>query len=151
MMRTILAGIACLALAACGTNAPKSDSLTTTTGVTAAQTTTTAPALTTITAPAPKVLRYPSGDPVMAGFPLIVHVDSIDSRVASWFQEQLVDGQVVALAPGVYTPFNPVIKDLADYLSGPVDGDCLIREKFFPSAGGSCWNGVQAGSAEPPQ
>lgn len=151
MMRTVLTGIACVALAACGTNSPESDGRTTTTGITAAETTTTSPAQTLTTTPTPTVLRYPSSDPVIAGYPLVVHADSIDSRVASWFQGKLVDGQVVALAPGVYTPFNPVIKNLADYLSGPVEGDCLVREKFFPAAGGACWNGVQSGSAEPPQ
>lgn len=88
---------------------------------------------------------------MLAGYPLIVNVSSIDRRVASWYQDKLVEDQVVALAPGVYAPFNPAINDLADYLGGPSDGDCLIRDKFFPSTGGTCWNGVQAGSEEPPQ
>lgn len=111
---------------------------------------------TTITTPTPTtttttttVFTYPSGDPVLAGYPLIVPVGTIDERVASWFDGKLVDGQVVALAPGVYTPFNPVIPGLTDYLDVPNDGDCAVRGQFFPNSGGACWEGVQAGSAEP--
>ncbi|WP_154814574.1 hypothetical protein [Actinophytocola xinjiangensis] len=92
---------------------------------------------------------YPSGDPVLPGYPLIVPVGTIDRRLVSWFEGQLIDGQVVALAPGVYTPFNPVVPDLVDYLVGPSSGDCAVREKFFPESGGACWDGVQRGSAEP--
>jgi ABC-type Fe3+-hydroxamate transport system substrate-binding protein len=95
------------------------------------------------------LLVYPSGDPVLPGYPLIVPVSTIDKRVASWFEGKLVDGQVVALAPGVYTPFNPVIPELTDYLDGPNEGDCVVRGQFFPNSGGACWDGVQAGSAEP--
>jgi ABC-type Fe3+-hydroxamate transport system substrate-binding protein len=109
-------------------------------------TTTTTPVPTTTTT---TVFMYPSGDPVLPGYPLIVSVDTIDRRVASWFEDKLVDGQVVALAPGVYTPFNPVVPDLADYLDGPSDGDCAVRGQFFPNSGGACWEGVQAGSTEP--
>ena len=42
----------------------------------------------------------PSGDPVFPGYPLIVDVGTIDSRVANSFEGSLVNGQVVALAPG---------------------------------------------------
>lgn len=109
---------------------------------------------TTTTMPVPPtttttILMYPSGDPVLPGYPLIVPVGAIDTRVASWFEGQLVDGQVVALAPGVYTPFNPVVSDLTNYLDGPNNGDCVVRSQFFPNSGGACWDGVQAGSAEP--
>jgi hypothetical protein len=91
-----------------------------------------------------------NGDPVFAGYPLIVDVGTIDSRVANSFEGELVDGQVVALAPGVYTPFNPDVPNLISYLNGPNAGDCVMRDQFFPNSGGSCWEGVQAGSAEPP-
>lgn len=93
---------------------------------------------------------YPSGDPVMAGYPLKVSIDSLDRRVASWLQDSAYEGQVVAVAPGVYTAYSPVEPDLNQYLNGPVDGDCTVRTKFFPGSGGSCWNGVQPGSEEPP-
>lgn len=92
---------------------------------------------------------YPSGDPVLPGYPLIVPVATIDGRVASWFGDKLVNGQVVALAPGVYTPFNPVVPAPTDYLDGPNSGDCIVRSQFFPDSGGACWEGVQAGTAEP--
>jgi hypothetical protein len=118
-----------------------------------AETTTTMPAspasTTSTTMTTTRVLLYPSGDPVLPGYPMIVLVDTIDERVASWFDGGLVNGQVVALAPGVYTPFNPVVPDLADYFDGPNSGDCVVRGQFFPDNGGACWEGVQAGSAEP--
>ena len=86
----------------------------------------------------------------MAGYPMKVSIASLDYRVASWLQDSAHEGQVVAVAPGVYTAYSPVEPDLNQYLTGPVDGDCTVRTKFFPGAGGSCWNGVQPGSEEPP-
>lgn len=97
----------------------------------------------------PPVVTMPSGAPVFPGYPLVVDVSTLDYRVASWFEGQLVDGQVVALAPGVYTPYNPAVPDLLSYLTGPNDGDCVVREQFFPNAGGACWSGVLPGAAEP--
>jgi hypothetical protein len=76
-----------------------------------------APPVTTTT-----VFMYPSGDPVLPGYPLIVPVGTIDDRVASWFEA---------------------------YLDGPNSGDCIVRSQFFPNTGGACWEGVQTGSAEP--
>jgi hypothetical protein len=125
----------------------RTETTVTTTASASVETTTTAtpvPPTTTTTR-----FAYPSGDPVLPGYPLIVSVGTIDRRVASWFEGKLVDGQVVALAPGVYTPFNPVVPDLTNYLDGPNDGDCVVRSQFFPNTGGACWDGVQAGSAEP--
>jgi hypothetical protein len=90
----------------------------------------------------------PNGDPVFPGYPKIVPAASIDRRVQSWFEGETVDGQVVALAPGVYTPYNPNVPDLNQYLDGPNEGDCAMRDKYFPNTGGACWDGVQAGSAE---
>lgn len=113
---------------------------------TTSPTSTEAEVSTTTTAP---VLRYPSGEPVFAGYPLIVPVASIDRRVASAYEGELSDGRVVALAPGVYTPFNPAVPDLAEYLRGPSDGDCAVWHHYFPETGGECWNGVQRGTAEP--
>jgi hypothetical protein len=92
---------------------------------------------------------YPSGDPVFAGYPLIVPVSSIDNRVASWFEGKLIDGQVVALAPGVYAPYNPAVPDLGAYLEEGGDGDCVVWHRYFPDSGGVCWDGVQRGSSEP--
>jgi hypothetical protein len=81
---------------------------------------------------------------------LLVPVDSLDYRVASWMENKASNGQVVAVAPGVYTGYSPVEPDLAEYLDTPNSGDCIVRKKFFPSSGGACWDGVQPGSAEPP-
>lgn len=94
-------------------------------------------------------LFMPNGDPVFPGYPLIVDISTLDRRIRNWLEDKVVDGQVVALAPGVYTPFNPNVPDLAGYLSGPSSGDCIMRNTYFPSSGGSCWDGVQKGSAEP--
>jgi ABC-type Fe3+-hydroxamate transport system substrate-binding protein len=107
---------------------------------TVAPTTTTSAAVVTTTAPP---VTMPNGDPVFAGYPKIVSVSDIDYRVAASYKDKLVDGQVVALAPGVYTPYNPNVPDLTDYLDGPSSGDCAARHKFFPNAGGSCWEGVK--------
>ena len=97
----------------------------------------------------PPVPTMPSGDPVFAGYPLIVDISTIDRRVASWIEDSVIGGQVVAVAPGVYVAYNPNIPDLLVYLDGPNDGDCLMRDTYFPSEGGACWSGVQKGSAEP--
>lgn len=91
----------------------------------------------------------PSGDEVFPGYPLIVDVSTIDSRVANAYEGSLVDGQVVALAPGVYTPYNPLVPDLESYMDGGSDGDCAARDRYFPETGGSCWSGVLPGSDEP--
>ena len=89
-----------------------------------------------------------NGDRVFPGFPLIVDVGTIDHRVAGSFGE-LADGRVVALAPGVYAPYNPTVPNPLAYLSGPSAGDCVMREQFFPTSEGTCWNGVPTGAAEP--
>ena len=89
---------------------------------------------------------YPSGDPVLEGYPLVVSAESVDYRVSAW-----MDGhdQLVALAPGVYAPYNPVETDLFAYFDTPVEGDCMAIEKFFPNIGSTCWSGVQPGNEEP--
>jgi hypothetical protein len=94
-------------------------------------------------------LFMPNGDPVFPGYPLIVDISTVDRRIRSSFEDKVVDGQLVALAPGVYTAFNPNVPDLAGYLTGPSSGDCIMRNTYFPSTGGSCWDGVQKGTAEP--
>lgn len=164
--RILAASLAVFALGACesdnkGTTAattiaPKAIPSTTTATIPA---TTTTPAATTTTTIAPPTAipatttippppTMPSGDAVFPGYPKLVTLSSIDSRVQNWFNRKTVDGQVVALAPGVYTPFNPNVPDLDKYLSGPNDGDCVMRDTYFPHSGGACWNGVQAGSDE---
>ncbi|MCS5496346.1 hypothetical protein NY547_03725 [Cnuibacter physcomitrellae] len=81
------------------------------------------------------------------GYPLVVDVSTIDSRVANAYPSVT---QVVALAPGLYTAYNPRVPDLDTYINkAPVDGDCTLKEALFSDRGGSCWNGVTAGSAEP--
>ena len=62
------------------------------------------PMSTTTTTPP---LTMPNGDPVFPGYPKLVPVESIDSRVASSYEGRTPTGQVVALAPGVYTPTTP--------------------------------------------
>lgn len=84
------------------------------------------------------------------GYPLIVSSASIDSRVASAYRNSLSEDRVVALAPGLYTPYNPIETDLNEYIdSAPVDGDCVAKHKLFDDRGGSCWDGVQVGDEEP--
>lgn len=91
-----------------------------------------------------KQLRYPSGDPVLAGYPLVVDTAQLDYRLA----HAIKSPQAVALAPGVYAGYNPAVTDLSIYLDGPADGDCAVRD-LYAFAGGSCWNGVLASPAEP--
>ncbi|WP_426321612.1 hypothetical protein [Microbacterium sp. E-13] len=94
-----------------------------------------------------KQLYYKSGDPVLPGYPLVVDTAQIDYRVAN----SIKTPQAVALAPGVYVGYNPAVTDLAVYLESNVgDGDCAVRD-LYEFGGGSCWNGVLASPAEPPQ
>lgn len=84
------------------------------------------------------------------GYPLIVNVASLDYRVANWFEGKLVDGQVVALAPGLYSPYNPNVPDLGSYYeSGGVYGDSAMKDAVLPHTGGSTWSGVLPGAEEP--
>lgn len=162
MRKALAAGfsIATLALAGCGRDGPSADaagaSTTTastpapsTTASTAPSTTqTTAPTTTPITAssttgtPPPPPVTMPSGDPVFAGYPKLVPLNSVDYRVAAWFEGKAPSGQLVALAPGVYTPYTPNVPDLTFYLDQPNSGDCATRDRYFPASGGACWTGV---------
>lgn len=84
------------------------------------------------------------------GYPLLVNVSSLDYRIANWFEGKLVDGQVVALAPGLYAPYNPNVPDLETYYeSGGVAGDSAIKNAVLPNAGGATWSGVLPGPEEP--
>lgn len=84
------------------------------------------------------------------GYPLLVNVASLDYRVVNWFDGKLVDGQVVALAPGLYAPYNPNVPQLNSYYeSGGVAGDSAIKEAVLPNAGGATWSGVLPGAEEP--
>lgn len=96
-----------------------------------------------------KIMKNEKSDAVFPDYPLIVDIKTIDQRVANWLKDTVVDGQVVALAPGVYTSYNPAIKDLTKYLKLPNFGDCAMRQIYFTSTSGSCWNGVQKGTSEP--
>lgn len=98
----------------------------------------------------PPLPIYPSGDPVIEGYPRIVNIASIDRRLGSWFEGKVNDaGDIVAVAPGVYTPYSDLVPDLLEYLDTANSGDCAVRKRFFPSTGGACWEGVQPGSEEP--
>lgn len=129
-----------LVLAGCGGD----DKAASTTAATDAPTTTVATTTTTTTTTTfvPPPVTMPSGDPVFPGYPKLVARSSIDSRVANWYKDSPSD-QLVALAPGVYTPFNPNVPDLAAYLDGPNSGDCAARSRYFPNSGGACWEGVR--------
>lgn len=94
----------------------------------------------------PQPPTMPSGDRAFIGYPLLVPVDSIDRRVARSFEGAT---EVVALAPGVYAAYNSLVPDLESYMDGPSSGDCAMRRTYFPRTGGSCWDGVGPGSAEP--
>ncbi|MDO8147354.1 hypothetical protein Q6350_02815 [Isoptericola sp. b515] len=90
-------------------------------------------------------LAYPSGDTVVEGYPVLVDTEQIDYRVANAIPTE----KSVAVAPGVYVGYSDAVPDLEDYLDQPNDGDCAVREKFFPNVGGSCWNGVPPSPQEP--
>lgn len=81
------------------------------------------------------------------GYPLVVDTGSVDYRVASSFE---TSPQLVALAPGVYTSYNESVTELDVYVDeAPVSGDCTLINSLFADRGGSCWDGVKAGTQEP--
>ena len=90
-------------------------------------------------------LFYPSGDPVLDGYPVLVDTAQLDSRLASWIDTP----QAVAVAPGVYVAYTPAQPDLEAYLQQPNDGDCAVRDLYFPQTAGACWGGVLPGPQEP--
>ena len=85
------------------------------------------------------------------GYPLVVNVGSLDYRVAAWFGDRLVEGQVVALAPGLYAPYDPNVPDLSTYyVAAEVTGDSARKQTVFPGSGAAAsWSGVLPGSEEP--
>jgi len=91
-------------------------------------------------------LRYPSGDAVVDGYPVIVDTAQLDYRVANWIKTP----QAVAIAPGLYVGYNAAVADLSKYLDSPADGDC-VAQAAFGITGGACWNGVAPSPAEPGQ
>lgn len=91
-------------------------------------------------------LRYPSGDPVVEGYPLVVDTAQLDYRVANWIKTP----QVVAVAPGVYVGYSSAVPDLSNYLTAAgAAGDCVVLDAF--GLVGTCWNGVPPSPAEPAQ
>lgn len=101
-------------------------------------------------APAPTTSKADEISAAYPGYPLIVNVASLDWRVANAMEGRLVDGQVVALAPGLYTPYNPNVPDLKSYYeSGGVSGDSAMKNAVLPNSGGSTWSGVLPGAEEP--
>ena len=128
-----------LFLSGCAADAP-----TPTVTVTATVTATAAPEPTPTPIASALVQQIQSDYP---GYPVVVEIDSIDSRVASSYQGVT---QIVALAPGLYTSYNVSVPDLDIYIDhAPVSGDCILKTALFPDRGGSCWDGVTAGSGEP--
>ena len=85
------------------------------------------------------------------GYPLVVNAASVDYRVAAWFSGSLMDGRLVALAPGLYGPYNPDVPDLSlYYVSTTVAGDSAMKQTVFPGSGGTAsWSGVRPGTEEP--
>lgn len=84
------------------------------------------------------------------GYPLLVDLASIDTRVASSLEGNTAEGKVVALAPGIYTPYNTHFPDLDRYYEDPIIyGDQMMKQEYFPQTGGSSWGGVQPGTQEP--
>ncbi|MBD7996364.1 hypothetical protein H9639_13750 [Arthrobacter sp. Sa2CUA1] len=85
------------------------------------------------------------------GYPLLVNAASVDYRVAAWLGDRLVDGQVVALAPGLYAPYDPNVPDLlAYYVSTNVAGNSAMKQTVFPDSGGAAaWSRVEPGTEEP--
>lgn len=84
------------------------------------------------------------------GYPLIVDAASLDYRVASAF-ELNGNTKAVALAPGVYAPYNKHITDLDSYYenSGFYGDTAMIKEYFSGHGGSTSWSGVNAGPQEP--
>lgn len=89
--------------------------------------------------------------PSYPGYPLVVDAASLDYRVAAWFDGRLVDGRVVALAPGLYSPYDPNIPDLLSYyVPAGTAGDTARKLTVFPDSGrGGTWSGVLPGPQEP--
>jgi hypothetical protein len=84
------------------------------------------------------------------GYPLIVHAATLDYRVAAAFEGKTVNDQVVALAPGLYTAYNPNVPDLLAYYDHVgVYGDSAMKKSYMPETGGSLWAGVLPGPEEP--
>lgn len=100
---------------------------------------------------APKPTGYAATVPAkFPGYPLIVHSATLDYRIKFAMEGKLVDDQVVALAPGLYTPYNPRVTDLSSYyVHTGVYGDSAIKNAYMPEAGGATWPGVLPGPEEP--
>ncbi len=84
------------------------------------------------------------------GYPVIVDAGSLDYRVAAWFGSRLADGRVVALAPGLYSAYDPARPDLQSYyVPDNAVGDSIMKQIVFPGSGKSAtWAGVSPGPQE---
>lgn len=84
------------------------------------------------------------------GYPLLVDAATLDYRVAAAFERTGHTGQVVALVPGVYAPYNKNIPALDKYYEGGgVYGDSMMHKEYLPELPGSFWPGVQPSAQEP--
>lgn len=84
------------------------------------------------------------------GYPRIVSLGSINSKVAVWIQRESPATELVALAPGVYTPFNPSTPNLSSYYNdwAALYGDCGVIHQFFSPMSYSCGPGILPGVEE---
>lgn len=79
------------------------------------------------------------------GYPVLVELSSLDSRVASSLEGQTAEGKAVALAPGLYTAYNTQFRDLDRYYQDPVlYGDQMMMQEHFPMSPGTFWGGRPA-------
>lgn len=79
------------------------------------------------------------------GFPKVVNTSSVDEIVSSWFENT---PRLVALAPSLYTPYNPNVANLSLYVeTAPVSGDCIMKQMLFPNRSGVCWDGITDGGS----
>lgn len=98
---------------------------------------------------APESVPEQEFDP-FPGYPLLVDLASVDSRVTSSLEGNTAEGKLVALAPGIYTPYNTHFPDLDRYYEDPIIyGDQMMKQEYFPQTGGSSWGGAQPGTQEP--
>lgn len=101
---------------------------------------------------APELVSLEAVGARFPGYPLVVDASSLDFRPAGWLSGKLVDGRVVALAPGLYAPYEPSVPELAAYytVSDGVSGDAAMKQTVFPGSGAAgTFASVPAGTQEP--
>ena len=102
--------------------------------------------------PAPPATAAEETSAAFPGYPLLVDAASLDYRVAAWLTGRGVEGgRIVALAPGLYAPYDPNVPDLSSYYTADrVAGDGVMKHIVFPGSGNAAtWSAVRPGSQEP--